>query len=47
MATKEIRANRFVLEDENGDMRATPAALKGGPGLRLCDKNGREIWQAP
>ncbi|HLB73829.1 MAG TPA: hypothetical protein VJJ98_07405 [Sedimentisphaerales bacterium] len=41
MSTKGIRATRFVLEDKNGNMRATLAALKDGPALRLCDKSGQ------
>lgn len=35
MSTDEIRTNRFVPEDENGNMRATLAVLKDGPALRL------------
>ena len=36
-AGKVIRANRFVLEDENGDIRAALAE----PGLVLYDANGQ------
>lgn len=46
MSTKGIRTTRIVLEGKNGNMRATPAALKDGPGMRRYDKNGKEIWQA-
>jgi hypothetical protein len=38
--TKEIRANRFVLEDENGKKRAELSMLIGGPGLTLYDGDG-------
>jgi len=36
---KEIRAKRFVLEDENGKTRADLRVDKNGPSLRLCDEN--------
>ena len=38
---KVIRANGFVLEDENGKMRATLAMTEDGPKLSLSDENGR------
>jgi len=37
---KEIRANVFILEDENGEPRAMLCMDKNGPGLDLCDENG-------
>jgi hypothetical protein len=40
-AVKEVRANRFVVEDENGKTRALLAALKDGPTLNLYDENGK------
>jgi hypothetical protein len=39
-AAKEIRANRFVVEDENGKNRMVLFASKDGPGLGLFDDNG-------
>jgi len=39
---KEIRANRFVLEDENGKTRAMLWVNKDTPGLSLYDKNGEQ-----
>jgi hypothetical protein len=36
-----IRANKFVLEDENGKVRATLAMTEDGPMLSLSDENGR------
>jgi hypothetical protein len=39
-AKKVIRANEFVLEDENGKARAGLAAFKDGPGLGLSDAKG-------
>ncbi len=38
--TKEIRANSFVVVDEDGKTRATLNASEGAGGLRLFDKNG-------
>jgi hypothetical protein len=37
---KEVRANHFVVEDENGKVRAVLAVFKDGPGLTLADENG-------
>ncbi|MEA3368299.1 MAG: hypothetical protein U9R68_09325, partial [Planctomycetota bacterium] len=39
-APKEIRANRFVLEDGNGKVCASLGVVKGGTGLVLADENG-------
>ena len=44
---KEIRANRFILEDKNGNKRAGLSVDKDGPDLQLFDKNSRPIWRAP
>ena len=44
---KEIRANSFVLEDENGKPRALLGVNKDGTGLLLYDENAKEIWSAP
>jgi hypothetical protein len=38
---KEIRANRFVIEDENGKTRAVLTTTKDGPMLALFDTNGK------
>jgi len=38
----EIRANRFVLEDENGKVRAVLDVVKDVPRLSLFDENGKE-----
>ena len=38
---KEIRANSFILEDENGKGRAALSVLKDGPVLGLFDENGK------
>jgi len=40
--TKEIRANKFVLEDEKGKVRATLAMTGTGPILWLSDENGKQ-----
>jgi len=37
---KVIRATRFVVEDENGKLRAVLEANKNGPSLMLYDENG-------
>lgn len=37
---KEVRAVRFVVEDENGNTRIGLVVLKGGPTLGLNDENG-------
>ncbi len=39
---KEIRANRFVLENENGDIRAFMLANDAGTVLTMCDENGKQ-----
>jgi hypothetical protein len=39
-AFKEIRANRFIVEDENGKNRIVLAASKEGPMLVMFDDNG-------
>jgi hypothetical protein len=36
---KEIRATRFIVEDENGKVRASLKMTKGGPELLLSDEN--------
>ena len=38
---KEIRANRFVLEDENGNEYAALDAAPHGPELWMCGENGK------
>jgi hypothetical protein len=38
---KVIRANSFVLEDENGKMRATLAMTENGPMFSLSDENSK------
>ena len=38
---KEVHANRFVLEDENGEVRATLGMTQDGPVLYLLDENGK------
>ena len=38
---KVIRANSFIVEDENGKPRASLSVLKGGPALLLNDENGK------
>jgi hypothetical protein len=37
---KVIRANQFILEDENGKPRVGLIVSKGGPGLDLYVANG-------
>jgi len=39
-AERVVRANRFVLEDENGKTRAMLSVDKDGPALSLHDENG-------
>jgi hypothetical protein len=36
-----IRANSFILEDENGNVRASLGMTSDGPGLSLYDENGK------
>jgi len=38
---KEIRANKFVLEDENGKVRGELSMGKDGPSLALFDENAK------
>jgi hypothetical protein len=38
---EEIRAKKFVLEDENGKIRATLAMTENGPMFSLSDENGK------
>ena len=38
---KEIRAHRFILEDQNGKSRAELDVDKDGPGLALLDETGK------
>jgi len=40
-AVREIRANKFVLEDENGKERAALAVDEYGPELLLHDENSK------
>ena len=40
-AVKEVRANRFLVEDENGKVRASLDASMNAPGLTLFDENGK------
>jgi len=45
---KVIRANQFVLEDDNGKPRAVMNVGKDGmPGLALLYENGVRIWSKP
>jgi hypothetical protein len=46
-AVKEVRANRFVVEDANGKVRACLGVDKAGPGLDLIDEKGKVTWHAP
>ncbi len=36
---KEVRANRFVLEDEDGNERAVLTVVNGAPELMLCARS--------
>ena len=38
---KAIRANRFILEGEKGEVRAVLGVIKDGPGLALYDEKGK------
>lgn len=40
-AEKTLEANRFVLKDEGGNLRAALEMVEGGPMLRLFDSAGR------
>ena len=46
-AAKGIRANRFIVVDENGKTRVALSATEDGPKLKLFDDNGKVIWHAP
>jgi hypothetical protein len=39
--SKEIRANRFIFEDENGNPRASLGLTNDGRLLSLMDENGK------
>ena len=42
MTTQRVlRARKFILEDENGELRALLCIGKGGPGLYLYDEKGK------
>lgn len=38
---KVLRANQYIVEDENGKTRAALIASKDGPGLVIRDENGK------
>jgi len=40
-ASNVVRANAFIVEDEDGKPRAMIAATKDGPGLGMYDENGK------
>jgi hypothetical protein len=40
-AQDKVRARSFVVQDENGKVRATLTMNKAGPGLVLADENGK------
>ena len=42
----EIRARKFVLVNEQGNVLGTFADEANGPALKLFDASGREIWFA-
>jgi hypothetical protein len=45
---KVIRANQFILEDDNDKTRAVLDVSKDGvPGLTLLYANGVQIWSKP
>jgi hypothetical protein len=44
---KVVRANQFVLADENGETRAELTVKNAGPELSLWDENGGTIWSQP
>ena len=44
---KEVRANKFVVVDENGKTRAVLVAGKDGVGLALNDENGKVRAELP
>jgi predicted lipoprotein with Yx(FWY)xxD motif len=43
---KVIRANQFILEDQNGMVSAILTVDKDGAGLILGNENGKAIWSA-
>ena len=45
-AAVEIRARKFVLVNERGEVIGTFAEETDGPALKLFDTSGREIWAA-
>jgi len=46
-ALKEIWANKYILVDEAGKVRATLSASRSWPGLWLYDESGKVLWSAP
>lgn len=44
---KGIRANQFVLDDEQGRPRVWLFVDKNGPRMTILSENGRAIWSAP
>lgn len=40
---KEVRAKEFILEDENGNIRASLVVSKGVPSLSLMNENGEPL----
>ncbi len=47
MPADSIRAERFVLQDERGHVRARMWVGPKGPALEFYDDQGRVIWSAP
>ncbi len=47
LEVETIRAEKFVVVDENGKMRAEFGMGDSGALFVLFDKNQRVIWQAP
>ena len=45
-APKEIRAESFLLVNEQGAVLGTLSDESGRPSLKLFDERGREIWSA-
>lgn len=43
---KEIRAGKFLLVNEKGQVLGTFCDEGGRPSLKLFDESGREIWSA-
>jgi hypothetical protein len=46
VAPKEVRAERFVLVNEKGQVLGTLCEDAGRPALTLFDARGQEIWSA-